>query len=95
VGKSVASLARKGRLVTCGATTGNDGLVNIWTLFAKELSIIGAYGGTRADLAQALHLIATGQLTPVIHRVLPLESVAEAQRMLEARETFGKIVITV
>ena len=93
--KSIASLARKGRLVTCGATTGNDGPVNIWTVFAKELSIIGAYGGTRADLAQVLQLVAAGQLQPVIHRVLPLESVAEAQRMLEARETFGKIVITI
>jgi NADPH:quinone reductase-like Zn-dependent oxidoreductase len=91
--KSLSCLARRGRLVTCGATTGNDGPTNIWTLFAKELSVIGAYGGTRANLATVLRLIAEGQLKPVIHRVLPLESVADAQRMLEARESFGKIVI--
>ena len=34
-----------------------------------------------------------GQLHPVIARTLPLESVAEAQRLLEQREVFGKIVI--
>jgi NADPH:quinone reductase-like Zn-dependent oxidoreductase len=91
--KSLMCLARRGRLVTCGATTGDDGPTNIWTLFAKELSVIGAYGGTRANLATVLWLVAEGQLKPVIHRVLPLESVADAQRMLEARESFGKIVI--
>lgn len=91
--KSVSCLARGGRLATCGATTGNDGKTNIWSLFAKELSLIGSYGGTRADLATVLSLVASGQLKPVIHRTLPLENVADAQRMLEQREAFGKIVI--
>ncbi len=91
--KSIACLAREGRLVTCGATTGNDGMTNIWTLFAKELKLIGSYGGTRADLATVLRLVANGQLHPVIARTLPLESMAEAQRLLEARGVFGKIVI--
>lgn len=91
--KSIACLARGGRLATCGATTGNDGKTNIWALFAKELSLIGSYGGTRADLATVLGLVAAGKLKPVIHRTLPLENVADAQRMLEERESFGKIVI--
>lgn len=91
--QSVASLAREGRLVICGATTGNEGLTNLWSLFAKELRLIGSYGGTRGDLATVLDLVGQGKLKPVIHRILPLESVAEAQRMLEAREVFGKIVI--
>ena len=91
--RSVACLARGGRLVTCGATTGNEAETNLWTLFAKELTLIGSYGGTRADLATVLRLVANGQLRPVIARTLPLESVAEAQRLLEQREVFGKIVI--
>lgn len=91
--KSVSCLAREGRLVTCGATTGNDGVTNLWSLFAKELQLIGSYGGTRADLATVLRLVANGQLHPVIARTLPLESVAEAQRLLEQRDVFGKIVI--
>ena len=90
---SIACLARGGRLVTCGATTGNDGATNLWTLFAKELRLIGSYGGTRTDLATVLRLVANGQLRPVIARTLPLESVADAQRLLEERDVFGKIVI--
>jgi NADPH:quinone reductase-like Zn-dependent oxidoreductase len=90
---SMSCLAREGRLVTCGATTGNEGPTNIWNLFAKELKLIGSYGGTRTDLATVLRLVANGQLQPVIARTLPLESIAEAQRLLEEREVFGKIVI--
>lgn len=90
---SIASLARGGRLVTCGATTGNEGMTNIWTLFAKELKLIGSYGGTRTDLTTVLRLVANGQLHPVIARTLPMESMAEAQRLLEERNIFGKIVI--
>jgi D-arabinose 1-dehydrogenase-like Zn-dependent alcohol dehydrogenase len=55
--------------------------------------LIGSYGGTRTDLATVLRLVANGQLQPVIARTLPLESVPEAQRLLEEREVFGKIVI--
>lgn len=91
--KSLACLARHGRLATCGATTGNEGITNIWALFAKEQEIIGSYGGTRADLATVLRLVAEGRLKPVVARVLPLESMADAQRLIEERNVFGKIVI--
>jgi NADPH:quinone reductase-like Zn-dependent oxidoreductase len=92
--KSVASLARKGRLVTCGATTGNEGKVNLWSLFAKEISLIGSYGGTRQDLADILKLLAAGQLKPVVHGTYPLDQVGVAQQLMEGRAQFGKLIIT-
>jgi NADPH:quinone reductase-like Zn-dependent oxidoreductase len=92
--KSVACLARKGRLVTCGATTGNTGQTNLWVLFAKEISLIGSYGGTRQDLAEVLKLVSRGQLRPVIHGTYPLSQIAEALRLMEQREQFGKLIIT-
>src|SRR5712691_7255634 len=91
--KSAACLARKGRLVTCGATTGNDGKVNIWTLFAKEISLIGSYGGTRQDLADVLKLVATGQLKPVVYGTYSLDQVGEVEQLMESREQFGKLVV--
>jgi NADPH:quinone reductase-like Zn-dependent oxidoreductase len=91
--KSVASLSRKGRLVTCGATTGNEGKVNIWSLFAKEIALIGSYGGTRQDLADVLKLVATGQLKPVVHGTYTLDQLGTAQQLMESREQFGKLVI--
>jgi len=92
--KSVASLTRGGRLVTCGATTGNDGKVNLWNLFAKELSLIGSYGGTRQDLADVLKLVATKQFQPVVAGTYTLEQVGQAQQRMENREQFGKLIIT-
>jgi len=91
--KSAACLARKGRLVTCGATTGNEGKVNIWTLFAKEISLIGSYGGTRQDLADVLKLVATHQLKPVVYGTYSLDQVGEVEQLMESREQFGKLVV--
>ncbi len=91
--KSAACLARKGRLVTCGATTGNEGKVNIWTLFAKEISLIGSYGGTRQDLADVLKLVAAHQLKPVVYGTYPLDQVGEVEQLMESREQFGKLVV--
>jgi NADPH:quinone reductase-like Zn-dependent oxidoreductase len=90
---SVAALARTGRLVICGTTTGTNGPLNLWTLFAKQNEIIGSYGGNRAELVRVLQLTAEGRIKPVLDTVLPLEEVARAQERLKAREHRGKIVI--
>ena len=58
--KSVRSLARGGRLVTCGATTGADAALNLQALFAKQLSIHGSYMGTKGELLQAARLFFAG-----------------------------------
>lgn len=90
---SVASLARNGRLVICGATTGSDVKIDLWPMFAKQISLIGCYGGTKADLGAVLAAAARGELQPVVDRVLPLDAVPDAQRALLNREQFGKIII--
>lgn len=92
--KSVACLARGGRLVTCGATTGNESKVNIWSLFAKEQTLLGSYGGTRQDLADVLKLVARLKFLPVVDSTYPLERIGEAQQRLERRESFGKLIVT-
>lgn len=92
--KSVACLARGGRLVTCGATSGNESKINIWTLFAKEQTLIGSYGGTRQDLADVLKLVARRQFIPVIDNTYTLDQIGHAHRRLERRESFGKLIIT-
>ena len=92
---SVSCLARAGRLVTCGATTGFDVKLDIRHLFAKEVSIFGSFMGSKHELLHVLEHVAAGKLQPVVHAVLPLESAARAQEMLENREHFGKIVLAV
>jgi NADPH:quinone reductase-like Zn-dependent oxidoreductase len=91
--KSVRSLARGGRLVTCGATTGAGGTLNLSALFSKQLSILGSYMGTKTELLRAARLFFAGQLKPIVDRTYPLRDAAEAHRRMEASEQFGKIVL--
>jgi NADPH:quinone reductase-like Zn-dependent oxidoreductase len=91
--RSVRSLATGGRLVTCGATTGSGAQVDLRHLFARQLSLLGSYMGRFAELEAAAPLLFLGAVTPVIDEVFPLARAAAAQRRLEDKEQFGKIVL--
>jgi len=93
--RSVRALANGGRLVTCGATTGHRAAVDLRHLFAWQLSLLGSYMGTFAGLRQVASLFFEGALSPVIDEVFPLSRAADAQRRLERKEQFGKLVLTV
>ncbi len=93
--RSVRALATGGRLVTCGATTGHAAGLDLRHLFARQLSLLGSYMGRFAELVSAAPLLFDGQVAPVIDAVLPLARAAEAQRRLEEKEQFGKIVLEV
>ena len=93
--KSMRVLAKGGRVVLCGATSGGDVTVNLRLVFFKLLSILGSTMGSVAELHEIMKHVAAGRLRPVIDRVLPLEKIAEGHRILEAREAFGKIVLEV
>lgn len=93
--KSVASLATAGRLVTCGATTGYDAHLDLRLLFAKQLSLLGSFMGSRSEFFTVLKLVAEKKLKPVIDRVLPLSECRQAHELIEHREQFGKIALRV
>lgn len=92
---SIGSLARGGRLVTCGATTGWNGNIDLRVLFSKQLSIYGSYMGTKGELLRATRFFFAGQLKPVVDITYPLAEAASAQQRLEASGQFGKIVLEV
>jgi len=93
--RSLKALAKGGRLVTCGSTTGGDATINLRLIFFKLLSILGSTMGSLAELHEIMKFVESGSLRPVIDRVLPLSEVADGHRLLEAREAFGKIVFEV
>jgi NADPH:quinone reductase-like Zn-dependent oxidoreductase len=93
--RSVRALAAGGRLVTCGATTGTNGALDLAALFAKQLQILGSYMGTKGELLQASRYFFNGQLAPVIDRTFPLRDAAQAQQRMEESGQFGKIVLEV
>ena len=93
--RSVRSMATGGRLVTCGATTGPAAKLDLRHLFARQLSLLGSYMGRFAELEAAARLLFDGRVTPVIDEVFPLARAADAQRRMEEKGQFGKIVLEV
>ena len=93
VATSLKCLAKGGRLVSCGATSGPQVEVHMNLVFFKSLSILGSTMGSLGEVHAVLAHVAAGRLSPVIDSVLPLSQVAEAHRRLEARDVFGKIVL--
>jgi NADPH:quinone reductase-like Zn-dependent oxidoreductase len=94
--RSLAALAHEGRLVTCGALKSLSVSVNLQDMLLKRLRIIGSGGAwlPAEETDRIIDLVATGALHgPVIDRELPLEKATEAHRLIENRETFGKIVL--
>ena len=82
-----------GRLLTCGATSGYEAVTDLRYVWTREETIIGSDGWTHDGLLVLLDLVATGQITPVIDRVLPLEQAREAEEAIERREVFGKVIL--
>lgn len=92
--KSIDCLARGGRLVTLGLTSGPKSEVDVRKVYQDELSILGTYSCRREELVEVLRLTAEGKLKPSIFRELPLRSAREAHEALESRRVQGKIVLT-
>ena len=82
-----------GRIFCCGATAGFDLRLDARYWWTFEQTLIGSDGWVKEDLSSLLDLVASHRLDPSIDRVLPLEEAAEAERLLEDREVFGKVVL--
>jgi len=93
--KSVKALAKGGRLVLCGATTGPDVTTDLRYVFNREITIYGSFMGSRGELLKILEFLKTGKLRPVVDSSLPLARAPEAQQRMERGGHFGKIVLTV
>ncbi|MFQ5604637.1 MAG: zinc-binding dehydrogenase [bacterium] len=90
--KSIQSLKKGGRLVTCGATTGFDPVTDLRYVFFKELKIFGNFMGRKAGLLKALSFFPE-KLKPVIDTTFPLKDAAKAHERLMKREQFGKVIL--
>ncbi len=88
-------LKRGGRLVSVGATSGSSAEVDVRYVFAKQISILGSYMGSRAELMEVLRFVEEGRLKPVIDSVFKLEDAKLAHEKMERSEMFGKIVLRV
>lgn len=87
------SLAKGGRLITCGATTGAAVQLDLRYVYSRQLTIKGSYMGTRAELMKAAELMGQKRLIPIIDRTYALSEARAAQEQMLSRKFFGKIVL--
>jgi NADPH:quinone reductase-like Zn-dependent oxidoreductase len=87
------SLAAGGRLVTCGVTSGAEVKLNLQALFGRQRAVYGSFMGSKGELMEALKFIAQRKLKAVIDSVFPLRDAAAAQKKMEDRDFFGKILL--
>lgn len=92
---SLRSLRPGGRLVTCGATTGAEVMLDIRRLFWFQWSLLGSTMGTGREFVEVMTLAAAGKLWPVIDSVVPLEAARSAYERMARGEQLGKLVIEV
>lgn len=92
---SLTAAAKKGRIVTCGATSGPNPEEEIRLIFWKQLSILGSTMGTDAEFAALLRAVGARRIDPVVDLVFPLDGVRDAYARLESGEGLGKVVVRV
>lgn len=93
--KSLAALAKGGRLVTCGATAGANAQTDIRRIFWNHLKIFGSTLGSREEFGHLLCFMRISKVRPIIDQIFPLKEAAAAHRRLEEGEQFGKIVLQI
>ena len=90
---SMLAVARGGRIVIVGNTSGPQTEIDIRYLFSKQISLIGSTMGSRQDFKTITALLWDGKIRPVIDSVMPLSEGKEAYRRIEEGRQSGKIVL--
>src|ERR1700730_5631887 len=91
---AIRTVAKGGRIVTCGATSGPIAETDIRLVFWEQLSIIGSTMANDAEFSTVIGQLFAGRLRAIVYTVMPLADGVEAQRRLAEGKQFGKIVLT-
>jgi zinc-binding alcohol dehydrogenase/oxidoreductase len=89
----IAAAAPAARIVFYGATRRSPGSLDMAKIFFKQIDLKGTTMGTDAEFRAMIDLAGRAKIKPVIDRVFPLEQAVEANRLLEASEQMGKILL--
>jgi NADPH:quinone reductase-like Zn-dependent oxidoreductase len=94
-GDAMKSLVRGGRLVTCGATSGDQPPADLRRIFIRQLQIIGSTLGNLQEFKDLLAFCEQHQIRPVIDRVYKMDQVHEALDVMSRAEQFGKLALDI
>jgi NADPH:quinone reductase len=98
---TIACLGEHGRVVVYGAPGGRWGTVDLLPLIRRNLTLRGTFLHGDREFARTLPVLADqllprlarGELKASVDRVLPLADAAEAHRLLESRQVYGKLAL--
>ncbi|MEI9889185.1 MAG: zinc-binding dehydrogenase [Rhizomicrobium sp.] len=90
---TVQAMSRHGRLVTAGSHGGGRVSLDLTRLYLYQLAIMGSLGSKLSDVHASLEALSRHQIKPLIDRIFPLRSAAQAHRLVEARNGIGKIIL--
>ena len=93
--RSLRCLAPRGRLVTCGGTTGPMVTTDLRRLFWFQYDIMGSTMGSNSEYQEVVRLAAQGKLWPVVDHTFSLDDGVLAFERLQHADHFGKIVIDI
>lgn len=88
---SLRALAKGGRVVTCGATTGGRPVADLRRIFRNQLSVIGSTMAGEVD--DVLELVRDGTFEPHVRETLSMSETTRKHERLEDRERFGTVVV--
>jgi NADPH:quinone reductase-like Zn-dependent oxidoreductase len=101
--RNVSVLAANGRLVVIGLQGGREASLDLSALMAKRAALIATTLRARpaeekATIVAAVRehvwpLLESGEIRPVVDRIVPMSAVAEAHRIVEAGEHMGKVLL--
>ena len=94
-GDSLRCLAKGGRIVTCGGTTGPKLVTDVRPLFWHQYSIFGSTMGNAAEYREVVRRLGEGQLRPIMDATFPQEQTREAFERMARGEQLGKIAVTI
>jgi NADPH:quinone reductase-like Zn-dependent oxidoreductase len=95
VPRSLRALARGGRLVIIGATTGPIAEIDLRTLFWRQASIRGSTMAGQSEFSAMLSELFAGRLVPVVDSRFPLARAREAYDRFSSADLFGKVVVEI
>lgn len=92
---NLKALKTKGRLLLIGVVGGGQTTFNFGPVIVRDLSVLGVtvFNAPRSNLINVINLVSLGRISPVIDRIFPLSEAAQAQKMLEDRSQFGKVIL--
>ena len=93
--QSLGALGKKGRLVTCGGTSGPMVTTDVRRLFWNQWSILGSTMGSESEFQAIVAHFNAGRLRPPVDSVYPLAEGREAFERMQNGEQFGKLVVRV